>query len=138
MILSCYLECSCAWKKKMLQKFVLEFEQLLYDVCEVFRCLDRTCKVWEVQKFGFQNSRVEVLWTVMAFVNMIFWGFINKMFDFSLYFSDLLLLQMLLLFIGKRFVNKRIWFINHGVMARLDYKYQVMSWSQDEVPKLLV
>ena len=88
---------------------------------------------------NLQSMRGSKVWTLKlksgSFVDCygfceyeIFLGFINKTSVFFSLFSDLFLLQMLPLFIGKGFLNKLIWFTNHGFMARLDCKNIVMSW----------
>ena len=47
---------------------VLVFEQLIYDVCGVFGWF-----VWiklaryEIQRFGLQSSKMEVLWAILVF-----------------------------------------------------------------------
>ena len=47
---------------------ILMFEQLLYDVCGVFGWFVwRKLARYEIQRFGLQSSKMEVLWTNLVF-----------------------------------------------------------------------
>ena len=53
----------------MLQKLVLEFGLFLGDVCEVLRCclFGEKLARYEIQIFGLQSSKMEVLWAILVF-----------------------------------------------------------------------
>ena len=47
---------------------VFVFEQLLYDVCGVFGWFVwRKLARYEIQRFGLQSSKMEVLWAILVF-----------------------------------------------------------------------
>ena len=47
---------------------VFVFEQLLYDVCGVFGWFVwRKLTRYEIQRFGLQSSKMEVLWAILVF-----------------------------------------------------------------------
>ena len=49
-------------------KVFLVFEQLLYDVCGVFGWFVwRKLARYEIQRFGLQSSKMEVLWAILVF-----------------------------------------------------------------------
>ena len=107
----CYRSCSYVWTISI---------WCMWNIWMV--CLCKTCKVWEVQRFGLQSSRVEVLWTVMVFLEYEgFWETClhNKNFwPFSF--------QMASLFIENVWEDERVCFTSCGILVWLRWNNQIM------------
>ena len=51
-----------------IKEVILMFEEIIYGVCEVFGWFVwRKLTRYEIQRFGLQSSKMEVLWTNLVF-----------------------------------------------------------------------